>query len=114
MLHLNINLTSLAAILWSGMLIISGSIWILSSQVRRLTDILESRAGPPPAEAPSARPLRASPSARLPRVAPRRGAALTDQRASRPGVPAARRPSPLASTKARAIEQLPRPAEESC
>jgi hypothetical protein len=43
MLNFNINLTSLAVILWSGMLIISGSIWVLSSQVRKLADILEDR-----------------------------------------------------------------------
>jgi hypothetical protein len=43
MLNFNINLTSLAVILWSGMLIIAGSIWVLSSQVRRLADILEDR-----------------------------------------------------------------------
>jgi hypothetical protein len=46
-MHFTVNLTSLAAILWSGMLIISGSIWVLSSQVRRLVDHMEeqSRAG---------------------------------------------------------------------
>jgi hypothetical protein len=44
MLNFNINLTSLAVILWSGMLIIAGSIWVLSSQVRKLADILEEQA----------------------------------------------------------------------
>ncbi len=44
MLNFNINLTSLAVILWSGMLIIAGSIWVLSSQVRKLADILEDQA----------------------------------------------------------------------
>jgi hypothetical protein len=43
MLHFNINLTSLAVILWSGMLIIAGSIWVLSSQVRKLVDLLEQQ-----------------------------------------------------------------------
>ena len=43
-MHFNINLTSLAVILWSGMLIISGSIWVLSSQVRRLVDHMEEQA----------------------------------------------------------------------
>ena len=43
MLNFNINLTSLAVILWSGMLIISGSIWVLSSQVRKLADLLEAQ-----------------------------------------------------------------------
>ena len=41
MLNFNINLTSLAMILWSGMLIITGSIWVLSSQVRKLADLFE-------------------------------------------------------------------------
>ena len=41
MLNFNINLTSLAIILWSGMLVIAGSIWVLSSQVRKLADIME-------------------------------------------------------------------------
>jgi hypothetical protein len=40
MLQVNISLTTLAAILWLGMLIISGSIWILASQVRKVADVL--------------------------------------------------------------------------
>jgi hypothetical protein len=40
MLQLNVNLTTLAAILWLGMLIISGSIWVLASQVRKVADVL--------------------------------------------------------------------------
>jgi hypothetical protein len=36
-----INLTSAAVILWSGMLIIAGSIWVLASQVRKLADLVE-------------------------------------------------------------------------
>jgi DNA-binding GntR family transcriptional regulator len=46
-MQFTVSLTSLAAILWSGMLIISGSIWVLSSQVRRLVDHMEeqSKAG---------------------------------------------------------------------
>src|SRR5438067_9749274 len=44
MLNFNINLTSLAVILWSGMLIISGSIWVLASQVRKLADLWEDQA----------------------------------------------------------------------
>src|SRR4051812_39052669 len=43
MMNFNINLTSLAIILWSGMLIIAGSIWVLSSQVRKLADLLEDQ-----------------------------------------------------------------------
>src|SRR4051794_10584232 len=42
-MNLHISLTSLAVILWSGMLIIAGSIWILSSQVRKLVDLLEEQ-----------------------------------------------------------------------
>jgi hypothetical protein len=42
-MQFTVNLTSLAAILWSGMLIISGSIWVLSSQVRRLVDHMEEQ-----------------------------------------------------------------------
>jgi hypothetical protein len=41
--NFNVNLTGLAFILWSGMLIISGSIWVLSSQVRKLADLYEER-----------------------------------------------------------------------
>jgi hypothetical protein len=41
MLQLNVNLTTLAAILWLGMLIISGSIWVLASQVRKIADVLD-------------------------------------------------------------------------
>lgn len=44
MLHFNINLTSLAVILWSGMLIIAGSIWVLSSQVHKLSEHLDHHA----------------------------------------------------------------------
>lgn len=43
MLHFNINLTSLAFILWSGMLIIAGSILVLSSQVRKVADLIEDQ-----------------------------------------------------------------------
>jgi hypothetical protein len=55
MLHFNINLTSLAVILWSGMLIITGSIWVLASQVRRLAEIMEDRSLP---SASSSEPIR--------------------------------------------------------
>jgi hypothetical protein len=41
MLHFNISLTTLAVILWSGMLIIAGSIWVLASQVRKVADLLD-------------------------------------------------------------------------
>jgi len=38
-----INLTSAAVILWSGMLIIAGTLLVLSSQVRHLVELLENR-----------------------------------------------------------------------
>ncbi len=38
---ININLTSFAVILYAGMMVIAGSIWVLSSQVRRLSDLVE-------------------------------------------------------------------------
>lgn len=41
MLQLNISLTTLAVILWSGMMVIAGSIWVLCSQVRKVADLLE-------------------------------------------------------------------------
>ena len=47
MLSFNINVTSLALILWLGMLIIAGSIWVLSSQVRKLADLYEENAKSP-------------------------------------------------------------------
>jgi hypothetical protein len=61
----NINLTSLAVILWSGMLIISGSIWVLSSQVRKLADLIEAQqartseaeSAPSPAPAQATAPI---------------------------------------------------------
>jgi hypothetical protein len=40
---LTINLTSFAVIIWSGMLIIAGSVWVLTSQVRKLVDVIEER-----------------------------------------------------------------------
>ena len=43
-LNFNVSLTSLALVLWSGMLVIAGSIWILSSQVRKLADLMEQQA----------------------------------------------------------------------
>lgn len=60
MLHFNINLTTLAVILWSGMLIIAGSIWVLASQVRKVADLLDqhsSRATAPPRRAATTRAL---------------------------------------------------------
>ena len=48
---MTINLTSAAVILWSGMLIIAGAVLVLSSQVRHMVELLESRPvdpAPPP------------------------------------------------------------------
>jgi hypothetical protein len=66
MLNFNINLTSLAVILWSGMLIISGSIWVLASQVRKLADVFEDRerAGNAVLRPPAPAPARGSTAAR--------------------------------------------------
>jgi hypothetical protein len=47
MLQFNINLTTLAVVLWSGMLIIAGSIWILASQVRKVADLLDQHSTRP-------------------------------------------------------------------
>ena len=79
MLNFNINLTSLAVILWSGMLVIAGSIWVLSSQVRKLADLIEQaqaksdgvEAAPQPQPLPALRIYAASGRARVVRrVAP--------------------------------------------
>lgn len=59
---LTVNLTSLAAILWSGMLIIAGSIWVLSSQVRRLSDLLEQQGNASDREVGTARRAAGRPS----------------------------------------------------
>ncbi len=77
MIHLNISLTSLAAILWSGMLIIAGSIWVLSSQVRKLVDLLEERGRAGDREAPA---VRRAPGG--PRVAARGSANRASSRAN--------------------------------
>lgn len=42
-MKLNLDLSSLAMILWCGMAIIAGSIWVLASQVRKVADILEQQ-----------------------------------------------------------------------
>lgn len=73
MLNLNINLTSLALILWSGMLVIAGSIWVLSSQVRKLADLLEDRPKERAAAAEAVCEVRLTTTASPARVA-RRGA----------------------------------------
>lgn len=75
--NLSFNMTSLAIILWSGMLIIAGSIWVLCSQIGKLTDIIEAngrQSAPASAEpvARSARPTRVARAARRSASAPSR------------------------------------------
>jgi hypothetical protein len=48
-MSININMTSLALILWSGMMVIAGSIWILSSQVGHLVELLRDQSRSPAA-----------------------------------------------------------------
>jgi hypothetical protein len=56
-----INLTSAAVILWSGMLIIAGTLLVLSSQVRHLVELLENRPEAPVTVPVVQRPTRSSP-----------------------------------------------------
>jgi hypothetical protein len=73
-----INMTSAALILWSGMLIITGAVLVLSSQVRHLVDLLESRStgsASSPAEATRARAAGDTSSIKRPRNAGPRSAA---------------------------------------
>lgn len=56
-----INLTSAAVILWSGMLIIAGTLLVLSSQVRHLVELLERQPGGPTSTPVAVRPTRTSP-----------------------------------------------------
>lgn len=94
MLNFNINLTSLAVILWSGMLIISGSIWVLSSQVRKVADLLEEHArGSARMPAPAGEIELAMPAARV----ARRGATARVRSAGRAQLAPPRRPTPLVS-----------------
>jgi hypothetical protein len=44
MVQVQVSLTTLAAILWCGMLVIAGSIWVLASQVRRVADVIDRHA----------------------------------------------------------------------
>jgi hypothetical protein len=75
--NLTVDLCKLALILWSGMLIISGSIWILTSQVRRLGDLLEERARTTAAGEPQVRAARAYSSTPHPTATARRHAVST-------------------------------------
>jgi hypothetical protein len=83
MVNFNFNLTSMAVILWSGMLIISGSIWVLASQVRKLADLYEDRADAGAATVRPPAPRRDSTAASRARVT-RRSTSATAHRSSRP------------------------------
>lgn len=86
-----INLTSAAVIIWSGMLVIAGAVIVLSSQVRHLVELLESRStGPAPSAAAANRP-RTSPgasSASRARNAGPRGGSVANARPGRRYAPA--------------------------
>jgi hypothetical protein len=81
---IHINLTSLAVILWSGFLIVAGSVLILSSQVRHLVEVLESRPAGAPAPSPvpasNARAVAATDSPRTARNAGTRGGPRSTRR----------------------------------
>ena len=79
MLQFNINLTSLAIILWSGMLVIAGSVWVLSSQVRKVADLIEQHSDRAASEARSVPSPRTGASVRVARAA----RARADRRDSR-------------------------------
>lgn len=81
-MHFNINLTSLAIILWSGMLIISGSIWVLCAQVGKLSDIIEASARQGYSASPEA-PARTSRPARVARATVRRTTSAPSRRSLR-------------------------------
>ena len=81
-MHFNINLTSLAIILWSGMLIISGSIWVLCAQIGKLSDIIEAHARQGHSVSPEASSRSVRP-ARVARATVRRSASGTSRRALR-------------------------------
>ena len=82
-----INLTSAAVILWSGMLIIAGTLLVLSSQVRHLVDLLENRSAAPAPEPVIARRARVSSGvgtrSRYLNAGPRVSAVTTDRSARR-------------------------------
>lgn len=88
---MKINLTSAAVILWSGMLVIAGAVIVLSSQVRHLVELLESRTtGRAPSAALASRP-RTSPgvsAASRARNAGARAASATSTRYARRYAPA--------------------------
>ncbi|SIN77022.1 hypothetical protein SAMN05444166_0745 [Singulisphaera sp. GP187] len=102
MLNFNINLTSLAIILWSGMLIIAGSIWVLSSQVRKLADLLEDQGREASATQVVEAPYQARLASTSARVA-RRGASVSLRSAGRTSLAAARGQGQLASLRRDAI-----------
>lgn len=84
MLQFNINLTSLAVILWSGMLIVAGSVWVLSSQVRKVADLIEQHSERGAVDARLAASTRPAASGHVRRSAVRRGG--VERRTPRAGV----------------------------
>ncbi|WP_406699577.1 hypothetical protein V5E97_12010 [Singulisphaera sp. Ch08] len=104
MLNFNINLTSLAIILWSGMLIIAGSIWVLASQVRKLADLFEDqgRVTSTTATATTTQLVESAYETRLAGTAARttrRGTSVGIRSAGRTGVAGVRGQSQLASVR---------------
>jgi hypothetical protein len=79
-LNFQINLTSLAIVLWSGMLVIAGSIWVLSSQVRKVADLIEEHSHREREESATVA-VRTPTVLRVPRAVGRRGSSPTSVRA---------------------------------
>ncbi len=73
-MHFNINLTSLAIILWSGMLIISGSIWVLCAEIRKVHDLMDAhyREAPQPVPSTPTAAWKPGPAPRVARASVRR------------------------------------------
>lgn len=69
----SINLTSLAVVLWSGMLIVAGSVLVLSSQVRKVADLMEHHSNRTAADARLVESARPTAATRVPRAVARRG-----------------------------------------
>jgi hypothetical protein len=111
MLNFNINLTSLAIILWSGMLIIAGSIWVLSSQVCKLAEILaDRRSSPAAAEGPVYEVSVVTPA--RPARLPRRGAPVRMRGATRVAITSTRAQTQLTTSRRAAAVDDRSPASE--
>jgi hypothetical protein len=84
-MQINVNVTSLAVILWLGMLIISGSIWVLSSQVRKVADLMEEHSRRTVPDAGLSQAARATTTVRVPRSGPRGRLPVSTRRVIRTG-----------------------------